>query len=330
MPYAVTVAAGNLAGMDDTDHVASHDGVSVPMPKRTPIDLRGLFRQLGAPVRRRLPVADPRMRAMWAGPVVGALDPVEEVTECELPPVLFADGCQSQVLLQWRSDADGRRPVTLCWAGAAAWVGPSTKPQVSTERMWLGCSYRDEDWLRGVPTGLPVIASEFRFGGDVQKDLGRILRRVRSELEVHVVAEADPGAGGIVLADGGLLAHRVRPGTVGVVKTHRTRYVADERPLVRLAVGSRTAVFRLPGRTRTEQDRWSAYVRLNAPESGEAVRGLVRLEAWDPGLIDPAAAVAVRTRQGPGSDDPRWDRHLKGIRTVERLLKSMDPLRFFT
>ena len=190
------------------------------------------------------------------------------------------DGCQSQRPVQWFTDpGDGcERPAVLCWVGAASISLGSTVHLMET-RIWLSCSYLDEAWAAGLPGGVPVVVSDYRWGPALRRDITTLVARSRAELE-HVVATESQDPSALLIVDGSLQHHRPHERTVGVVKTCATRYLPDERPLMGLEPGWRSGAFTLAAVPAHEHPRLSTYVRLHPPEGADWAHGLVRVEAW--------------------------------------------------
>jgi hypothetical protein len=69
-------------------------------------------------------------------------------------------------------------------------------------------------------------------------------------------------------------------------------------------------------------------LRLRSGRNRGWDHGLVRLEAHDPETLDAFAARCLAERQPRGNDDPRGDRHLSSIKSVEDLLKARKPYIF--
>ena len=69
-------------------------------------------------------------------------------------------------------------------------------------------------------------------------------------------------------------------------------------------------------------------MRLHDANSQAWSFGMVRLEAFNPDLLDPLAARALNERQGPHSGDGRYDRHLVSVATCEKLLCARRPMVF--
>lgn len=293
------------------------------------VELRSFCRAMawaGAPAT----MSEPAARPMWDGPVVGGSGAPLSVGKYSGEPVVWVDGCQGQVVATWMPGAAGgpMRPVMLLWAGAGAAVIPRELLWVE-ERLWIACSQEDVAWAEALPGGVPVVATPELYPVGIRRDGLRGLREVRAELERRVVAaRVHKAAAALLVIDGSLLGHRPLDNAVGVVKSCKTRYLSDERPLAGLPPGSRTATLELPPRSADEAPRWTCYVRLHPPVGDDWTHGLVRLEAWKHDDLDRGAAAAYAHRQLPRSGDPRWDRHLSGIRLAEEILKHRRPAVF--
>ncbi|QYG91068.1 hypothetical protein HC251_00535 [Iamia sp. SCSIO 61187] len=121
------------------------------------------------------------------------------------------------------------------------------------ERLWIVCSDEDVEWAEGLPGGVPVVRTAALHAPGIRRDALRHLREVRAELERRVVsAHPHEGSDGLLVVDGSLLGHRPTARCIGVVKSCKTRYLGDERPLAALPPGSRTATLQLPPRTADE------------------------------------------------------------------------------
>ena len=298
-----------------------------PLPEAR-VELRDFCRAVGW-VGEAATMAPQAARPMWDGPVVGTLDGSTPVADHN-GQVVFVDGIQAGRVATWRPAADGgpARPVLLMWAGAAAVAAPREVLDVR-ERIWLAPSYLDAEWAASVAHGVPVEPTRFRYAPEIRRDAIGVLREVRADLERQVAADlprADPST--LVVLDGGLLGHEPRASTAGVIKTHRTRYAADETPLAQLEPGWRTGGFALPGRSQDEADRYSCYVRLRPPAGDDWAHGLVRLEAWAPADLERAVSAALAHRQPSGTGDPRWHVHLDGVRSCEDVLRHRRPAAF--
>jgi hypothetical protein len=119
--------------------------------------------------------------------------------------------------------------------------------------------------------------------------------------------------------------------TVGVVKSHRTLYAADEALEVILGLGhrERSSVFRIAPPKRSAVASW--YLRMRDPAGHDPMWGLVRVEMAYP---SPEAAHRIADRADEVSrwilaeasplalPDARWDKMVYGIRDCEEFLRA--------
>ncbi|MDX6286035.1 MAG: hypothetical protein QOG53_1520 [Frankiales bacterium] len=129
------------------------------------------------------------------------------------------------------------------------------------------------------------------------EELSLALQRRLADSEVDVsnnaraqLADRDPATVDIdlLVVDGPLRGRTHLPRVLGLVKTHRATYLAEEQSalITTLAAGERTPVFLIG----TSWDRYSWYLRLPCPP-GQPWAGVVRVEA--PAELDAAAAIAL-------------------------------------
>ena len=156
----------------------------------------------------------------------------------------------------------------------------------------------------------------------------------RERLEQHLANRWCSRETAPIYIDGGLSKNEpaaTSPYAVGVVKTHRTLYVAPEAiPVVaRLRAGERTTAFRITSPHRAPVMSW--YLRLRE-SSGRAnagpLWGLVRIEVAD-NTPDPTARAdtvsqwVMAERTPLALPDPRWPAMAYGIRDCERFLRAV-------
>lgn len=161
------------------------------------------------------------------------------------------------------------------------------------------------------------------------REAARLLDERRGALEVEAAARFRAADGGWLVVDGSLAespAWAADPRMIGVVKSHATLPFAGDglARYLRLPVGHRTNVFE-PGSRRVAPVR-SWALRLWPFEGRDLLHGLVRLEVA-PALGTPAQADRLSRwilaeRAPVSTPDPRWDRLLYGVQSVERYLRS--------
>lgn len=232
----------------------------------------------------------------------------------------FIDGVQDLLTLTWRES----RPIALLHVAAGA-VDVDGRPLSLVEDLRLIAAEADRDFIDGLD--LDDIPPVTWLAAIEPPDLERLVAgqqsAVRESLErrlaVHMLDVTDTG---MVLVDGHTAGRPSDMRLGGVVKTTRTRYLADESVLWTLPVGWRSPRFKLTG-----PERYSCYVRLAAAAKGWS-GGLIRVEAHDPDLLDPIAAHCLQQRQPAATGDARWDVHLAPVAACERMLRARKPALF--
>lgn len=292
-----------------------------PLPPRPEqeLDLRTLCRAVKAPLLTAASAPpgwrrDVRIQQDRPGVDLSEIEP--------LVPAGVVDGAQCRVLLTVQQT----RPVFLEYVGAAVVSGDTAKPLELEDRLYLAGSHLDADYLRGLPGGLPVVELDGIDSAVVGAEALEAIGRFRETLEAAVAVRVS-ASGELVVVDGSVrqVPDLVGP-AVGVVKDcASTQHLTDEVELRTLPCGWRSTVFGIPAQRRSEIPVHSCYVRLHQIRGAAFTEGLVRLECTDPDLLDAAAAWAYRSRQQPGSGDPRWPCHLRQVRTAELFLKGRMP-----
>lgn len=248
-----------------------------------------------------------------------------EVGAAPLEVTAWVDGVQAYRPVTWRSG----RPVVVAWV-AAGGLSPDDGTLVGpvSEKLWVLCGRPDHDEILGLVDDLGLAVEP--VGADEPPEVEALIPARVSDARDG--AERDTiqriaRTGGIVAVDGSIRTRGTNPRLVGVVKTHRTRYLADERVLWDLPAGWMSPRFRVHDTDGSV--RCAAYVRVVGNRRRPWWWGLVRVEARDPGLLEPLAALCGTLAQGPGSEDPRWDRHLAPVAAVERVLRARRPPALF-
>jgi hypothetical protein len=229
----------------------------------------------------------------------------------------WVDGVQASRPVTWVN----QRPVQLAWvaAGAASTEG---KPAVAHRKLWLGCAAEDRAFAQSIAHGADVETESTCDPLELSKALTAQVGAQREILERRAVSDLIKNSDGLVVADGPIVARSQDQRVVGVVKSHATRYLADHTSLYKLPSGWRSAAFKVSARG---LERFSSYVRLHDATSRWWDFGLLRLETFDPEILDGLAAAVLKERQYQGSRDGRWDRHLATVRWVEDWLRSGRP-----
>jgi hypothetical protein len=177
----------------------------------------------------------------------------------------------------------------------------------------------------------PVLLSDDQPAHPV-RDLtqaSRALDRARGALELEVGAAYRRRSDAWLVVDGALSESPEwagDPRTVGVSKSHATLPFdgADLERYLRLPAGQRTSVFAPESRTVAPVLAWA--VRLWPWEERDLFHGLIRVEvAPENGGSDTADLLTRRLlaeRAPLSTPDPRWDRLLYGIHSVEQYLRA--------
>lgn len=288
----------------------------------TNIDLRPFLRAMGGtPTRAPLDVPerdepDDPAELLEEAPQKVATPPASEA--------VFIDGIQLSTVLTYRS----HRPVTLVAAAAGA-VDANMEPQYVVENYEVLCGRDDLDWIveRECPLAVRVVCDS-REPVEVERATAADLRAARDGLEILVTADMldDLGDGHSVVVDGHLAGRPADHRLTGVIKSTNSRLLQDESVLWDLPEGWRSPKFKVPtNHGGPSAQRYSCYVRLRPASNRPWSYGLVRVETYDPDLLDQAAATALAFRQPAGTHDTRGDRHLAPIAMVERWLRSRRP-----
>lgn len=229
---------------------------------------------------------------------------------------VFVDGVQAAI----RASYVEHRPVMLHHVAAAA-LTEDLEPVVERHDIWVSCSPEEKAWLEERGCRLRVEAIDKDLPPDLSREAHRQLAGKRESLEREVIFEAGSLHAGPIVVDGGLTARVESSRVVGVVKTTQKRYLSDESIIYKLPHGWRSPRFKI---SQHGAEVYSAYLRLVDATNKPWDFGLVRIEAWDPVIIDSAAALCLLHAQAPG-DDSRWDCHIAGVANVERFLRARRP-----
>jgi hypothetical protein len=234
--------------------------------------------------------------------------------------IAFIDGVRRIDAMVWiREDEDTTR-MGICASYAAGVVTAGTRAQIRDvavrRRLFTGVS-----GLVPLATDAGTYDVEATPSANIPAlttDLQERLRELESE-----VASAVSGVD-LVVVDGPLSTHHVRPRTIGYIKSHRVTYLdaALERTVHQLRAGERTPLFL----TTTSWSRYSAYLELGETKS-HPWAGIVRLEVpAEVPLVEARALVEAASRALPRyasvpHKDPRAPQNLFPIGGLERELR---------
>lgn len=308
-------ASENGHGRDFND-----EGVCVSEPTG-PYDLKKFFRAIGqfSGVRASASTLSEREEPDTPAELLDGAP--SEVVSAAMPVSGFVDGVQASLVVCHRE----HRPVYLSYT-AAGCVDPQGRPLGLRERLVVVCSVLDREWVDALDSDIPVEELALSAPPDVERAALTALAGDRESLERALVDDLLAQGTGLLVLDGSLTARPHDSRLVGVVKSMRRKYLADESCLYGLKPGWRSPRFKIASESAgSSADRYSCYLRLFDASDAAWNFGLVRLESYDAAQLDPLCALALQQRQGGGSSDARYDRHLRSVRECEEFLRARRP-----
>jgi hypothetical protein len=157
----------------------------------------------------------------------------------------------------------------------------------------------------------------------------RVLDRARGELEVRVGTRYRERSDAWLVVDGSL-AESLKWSTdermVGVAKSHASLPFDGEdlERYLRLPAGHRSSIFAPASRSFAPVRAWA--LRLWPWEGKDLFHGLIRVEVapalGEPETADRLSRWLLAERAPVSAPDPRWDRLLYGVRSVETFLRA--------
>ena len=261
----------------------------------------------------------------------------------------FLDGAQESKVIHY---ADG---VPIVFGRVAAVVRQRVLRRMVTWKRPLRRSrlYVPRDlvpptlWMRAVDAGFDVADTSDRESSDAwtaedphpfalaQRALEAV-KRDREAAERQLAEEWCATQQETLYLDGSIAgSSRVAaaPNTIGVIKSHRTLYVAGPamRVVQSLPVNHRSSVIRVDAYHRTSVASW--YLRIRDSVGQDPMWGLLRVETALPDIGDSPKAIAehanlisrwILAELMPLSlPDSRWDKMVYGIRDCEEFLRSL-------
>jgi hypothetical protein len=158
---------------------------------------------------------------------------------------------------------------------------------------------------------------------------GRALDRARGELEVRVGSQYRDRSDSWLVVDGSLAespAWSADERMVGVAKSHASLPFDGEdlERYLRLPAGHRSSIFAPASRSFAPVRAWA--LRLWPWEGKDLFHGFVRVEVapalGEPEFADRLSRWLLAERAPVSAPDPRWDRLLYGVRSVEAFLRA--------
>ena len=262
---------------------------------------------------------------------------VEDVTLCAHPvgrsepwpgPLAFLDGVQRMHLVAYA----GAAPIYVAEIAAAVRERRGTLLRtVAEERRRLAVARPAALAAAGdAIDGLGTLALPEDEPPHPVRDLtqaARALDRVRGQLELELGRRFRRGSDSWLVVDGSLAespewATDIR--AIGVSKSHATLPFdgADLNRYLRLPRAHRSSIFAPQSRSVAPVHAWA--LRLWEWEARDLFHGLVRIEVAPPNGVPATADLLSRRllaeRAPLSTPDPRWDRLLYGIHSVEQYL----------
>lgn len=291
---------------------------------QNPVDLRALLNDFDAAYLPAASSEGPRDTVKAEVTLID--DAPSRVTASPASPSCFIDGIQASMTLAWRES----RPVALHYAGAGASLNGNLLH--SMEELVLVCSEKDELFVSTrLNQDVPLRAVTGETPTEVVLNVLSVLPGLRETLERDLSSKVlgDSSLGeGLVVCDGSIVGRPTDPRVVGVVKTTRSRYLQDESVLWSLPRHWRSQRFTIPAGAGGPVERHSCYLRLHDASHRPWDFALVRLEAFDPDILDALCALAIADSQDGSRPDSRWDRHLRNVRATEDLMRARRPALF--
>jgi hypothetical protein len=245
-------------------------------------------------------------------------------------PLAFLDGIQRMHLVAYA----GAAPIYVAEIAAAVRERRSARLETVVEDRRRVVIARPRalaaagDALEGLATlGLPEDEPPHPVRDLTQAS--RALDRARGQLELDLGRRFRLGSDSWLLVDGSLAESpewATDPRTVGVSKSHATLpFEGDDLDrYLRLPPGYRTSIFAPQTRTVAPVHAWA--LRLWNWEGKDLFHGLVRIEVSPANGVAATADLVSRRllaeRAPLSTPDPRWDRLLYGIHSVEQYLRA--------
>ena len=243
-------------------------------------------------------------------------------------PLAFLDGVQRMHLVAYA----GAAPIYVAEIAAAIRERRSTRLTTVMEdrRRVVIARPRALAAAGDALEGLPTLATPEDEPAHPVRDLtqaSRALDRARGQLELELGRRFRLTSDGWLLVDGSLAESpdwAADPRMIGVSKSHATLpfdgYDLDR--YLRLPPGHRTSIFAPQTRSVAPVHAWA--LRLWEWEARDLFHGLVRVEVspatGQPALADTISRRLLAERAPISTPDPRWDRLLYGIHSVEQYL----------
>jgi hypothetical protein len=247
-------------------------------------------------------------------------------------PLAFLDGIQRMHLVAYA----GAAPIYIADLAAAVRErqGGRLRTVVEGRRRVAIARPRALEAAGDALDGIPTIALAEDEPPHPVRDLtlaGRALDRARGQLELDVGRRFRGRSDGWLVVDGSLSESpdwATDPRAIGVSKSHSALPFdgADLERYLRLPRGHRTSIFAPESRSVAPVLAWA--LRLWDWEAMDLFHGLVRVEVapanGDSATADRLPRRLIAERAPLSTPDPRWDRLLYGIHSVEQYLHARE------
>jgi hypothetical protein len=233
----------------------------------------------------------------------------------------FLDGIQASICLRYIE----HRPVYLSYAAAGVITEEKNLNSVK-ESLELVMSSMEKDWYESIDYSMKQFFIEEEEPEEIELQAANRLSEQRNLLESNSIEENLNSREGYLVLDGGLVGKKIDQRLVGVVKTTRNKYLEDESQLRELPEGYMSPRFIIPaGSQGVQAARYATYVRLHDASKRHWNFGLIRLESFDPEVLEKLAMRCLLERQSSRSMDARFDRHITSIKSCEEKLRANRP-----
>lgn len=250
--------------------------------------------------------------------------------ECWPEPLAFLDGIQRSTLVAYA----GASPILVAEVAAAVRQRRGLALTTVVEERRVLAIGRPAALAAAGPAldGLDTLAlpeDEPPHPVREMAQAGRAVDRARGALELAAAARFRSRSDGWLIVDGALSespAWAADERIVGIAKSHATLPFDGEtlEQYLRLPPGHRTSIFAPATRSVAPVLAWA--LRLWPWEGRDLLHGLVRVEVappnGTPAAADRISRCLLAERAPISTPDPRWDRLLYGIHSVELYLRS--------
>ena len=285
------------------------------------IDVRKLLTSLGSSSFERALMAPAGKRTKPDYPSIMLEHEIKQVEDQPLKVSGFIDGIQASLCLRYID----HRPIYLSYAAAGV-ITEEVELNSVEESLEIVMSKLEEEWFESIEYPMNKYLIDNWEPEEIEYQAAQRLSQQRNMLEEKSIAKNLAEREGFLVLDGGLVGKTINKRLVGVVKTTGNKYLDDETKLRSLPEGFMSPRFIIPaGSQGVTVDRFATYVRLHDASKKHWNFGLIRLESFEPGILESLAMRCLLERQSTRSMDPRFDRHITSIKSCEDKLRANRP-----